>query len=375
MSKKKILMAVYNPIEVDGRVKRISESLSRSFDLNLLCVKGVGEFKTSHYLIVRVKSDPRVSRVLRLFSFWVSMLRYAIKIKPDIIYAHDFFLPMAGWVISRLVGAKFVYDAHELIVPAGDKSLSKNENLFYKLESLVIKKADLIIAANPERSVVMMEHYGLVKLPTSVGNIPPIPQSSLNDRKITELFPDLKKNNPGDMHILYMGDICLERGLQVILDAFEFLPPHFKLFFVGVGPDFESLKAIASDRFKLIGQISHDKLFDVIRQTDIGYVTYSMKGLNNILCAPNKVFEYAQAGLPMVTTCQPTIKNMFSKYPVGELVGCDRNQVKPEQVADAIQLIAKNIERYKGNIPAFLADYRWENESKKLIAAVEALVN
>lgn len=375
MTKKKILMAVYNPIEVDGRVKRISASLSGNFDLTLLCVQGSGEFRTPLYSIIRVKAYERIGRVLRLFTFWVKMLRYAIKIQPDIIYAHDFFLPMPGWIVSRLVGAGFVYDAHELIVPADDAPLSQNENLFYKLESLVIKKADLIIAANPERSLVMKEHYGLRQLPTSVGNIPPIPQSSLNDRQILELFPELGKKHAEDIHILYMGDINLERGLRVLVDAFEFLPDHFKLFFVGTGPDLETLKRMASDRFHLLGQVSHDKLYDVIRQTDLGYVTYSMLGLNNVLCAPNKVFEYAQAGLPMVTTCQPTIKNMFAKYRVGELVGCGSALVVAERVADAIQRVAGNIEQYKSNIPAFLSYYRWENESSNLIEAVENVTN
>ena len=325
--RKKILMAVYNPIEVDGRVKRIASSLADHYDLTLFCPSGDGVYYNSAFKVNRVAMHPRFGRIGRLLRFWWKFVLSVLRYKPNIVYAHDFFLPFPGWVAAKLTGAKLVYDAHELSVPESGERRTLREHLFYHLECFVLPRVDLVIAANPERAQIMQDHYSLPICPTVVRNIPPLPQCNINDSQVVVRYPLLKRENPKEVHIIYMEDINPARGLDKLLYAADLLPPYFKIIFVGGGPDLDYLKSLvvsdATDRFRVVGSVIHDHVYDVLRQADIGFVSYSTKGLNNIYCALNKLFEYAQAGLAVVASCQPTISCLLSDYRIGELVGCN----------------------------------------------------
>jgi hypothetical protein len=97
-----------------------------------------------------------------------------------------------------------------------------------------------------------------------------------------------------------------------------------------------------------------------------------MLGLNNILCAPNKVFEYAQAGLPMVATCQPTIRRLFDQHRIGCLVGCDI-EVTAQRVAAAILELSRNLALYENGLNGFLREHTWQNEATRLVRSMQAV--
>jgi Glycosyl transferases group 1/Glycosyl transferase 4-like domain len=373
----KILMAVYNPIEIDGRVKRTCECLGTDFDIILMCLRGAGEYKTELYQIKRPNISLRYGAIKKLLVFWLNVIVTSWQIRPTLVYAHDIYLPFPGWVAARLTGAKLVYDAHELFVPSPDKRMTIRESFFYRLERFVVNKAELVIAANLERAEVMRKHYRLKKLPTVVRNIPPMPVSQLTTSEVLVKYSELKKSHPDDIHVVYMGDINFKRGLPVLISSLDLLPECFKLIFVGNGLDFDKLTSLtastSNDRIRAIGAVTHAHVFDVIRQADIGFVSYSMSGVNNILCAPNKIFEYTQAGLPIVATCQPTIKALVAKITIGKLVGCDK-KVSPTEVADAIRTVAYNKEKYLLQLSPFLDANTWDKESAALGSAVKGIV-
>jgi glycosyltransferase involved in cell wall biosynthesis len=357
-------------------VKRTAASLAEHYAVLLACPHGRGDYRNDRFDIHRVELHG-FGRMTRLLSFWWSMIALALKSRPDVVYAHDFFLPLPGWIAARLIGAKVVYDAHELIVPAPGEKLSPRSWFFYRMERLTIQRFDVVVAANPERAEVMRKHYRLPRSPVSVGNVPPLPVSTLSDAQVLELYPALQRRDAADVRLVYMGDMSLERGLGVLVDSCALLAARFKLILVGGGPDLDRLRELASHalagRLTVIGPVPHAHVHDVIRLADIGYVSYSMSGLNNILCAPNKVFEYAHAGLPMVATCQPTIQRLFDQYQIGQLVGCGAQLAAP-MVAAAIQALADDLPRYRKALPIFIAQNTWHAEAARLVEALRGLV-
>lgn len=371
-----MVMVVYNPIEVDGRVKRTAQTLSNLFDLSVVCVKGDSFYQNDSYKIIRLKRYDRLGRTLRLLIFWLRIVCITIFKRPNVLYVHDFFLPFPGWIGAKLSGAKLVYDAHELIIPDNNGNLNNNEKIFYRLEKMAVRKCDLVIAANPERATLMKEHYHLKIDPISVRNIPPPAKKKFLDDQILEKYPLLKKR-VNDIRIVYMGDINIGRGLNVLIDAIYLLPLRYQLIFVGKGPDIDKIKNIArkdkSGRIMVLGGVDHEEVYDVIRQADIGYLTYSMTGLNNIYCSPNKIFEYSQAGLPIISTCQPTTQQILSKFRIGELVGCDHENVSAKTTSDAITKIADNYNEYILMIKPFLEHYTWESQALILKESIAAL--
>jgi len=377
MKRQELLMAVYNPIEMDGRVKRAAAALAAEYRVTLFCPAGPGQYRSDLYEIRRIRKPAGFGRISVLLYFWWKLLLLTLRLRPAIVYAHDFFLPFPGWICSRLVGATFVYDAHELFLPEGGERLSLRSWFFYRLERAVIGRADLVIAANAERAGVMQAHFRLPQRPTPIGNIPPMPVSLLAPAELATLYPALSRTGPLSVHVLYMGDVAFERGLPVLIDSIRHLPEHFKLVFIGAGPDLPALHVLAEeaspDRIRVIGPVPHEHIHDVTRTCDIGFVSYSPRGLNNILCAPNKVFEYAQAGLPMVATCQPPIARMFSEHRIGELVGCNA-LVRPQEIASALSKIAQRLKKYQAALVAFLEAYTWQNEADRLAAKLRSVV-
>jgi glycosyltransferase involved in cell wall biosynthesis len=371
MKRHKMLMAVYNPIDFDGRVKRACEALAIDYDLTLLCLRGSGQYHSDRFEILRTPLATGFGSIGRLLVFWLAFLRAALRLRPDCVYANDFFLPVPGWVAARLVRARFVYDAHELIIPTAGQRMTPKEWLFYRLERWAVRRADLVIAANAERASVMQEHYGLTAAPIAVRNIPPAPRSRFGDSEVLDRYPGLRRSLPDDVHVIYMGDINLGRGLAVLFEALPFLPACFKIIFVGNGPDLGALRALAAkadERLRVIGPVPHAEVYDVVRQADIGFISYSMRSINEILCAPNKVIEYAQAGLPMVATCQPTIRSIFNAYPMGVLVGCG-GEMTPRAVAGALIDVASARNGYASALGIFLKEHTWEKEATGLLQA------
>ena len=373
---KNILMAVYNSIENDGRVKRSAETLSKYYNVNLVCIKSGLNFIDTRYNIIKVPLN-NIHPIIKILYFWASLLKLSKKNKPDLIYVHDFFLVFPGYLISKIFSIPIIYDSHELIIPTKGLSMTIRERVYFLLEKLVINKLDLVICANEERSDLMMKYYRLKILPISVKNISIPTYNILNKKNTLIKYPKLRKNNIDDKHIIYMGDISFLRGIDVLIDAVLNLPQNFKLILVGVGPDFNEILnkyKIFPDKIRLIGSVTHDEVQDVVSTADIGVVVYSNKGLNNVYCSPNKIYEYTQAGLVVLTTSQPSLLNIINKYKIGAVFGCNDNTSLSE-ISDIISDISNNITYYQKNIPIFLDSNNYMIEQKKIEDSVYKILN
>jgi glycosyltransferase involved in cell wall biosynthesis len=125
-------------------------------------------------------------------------------------------------------------------------------------------------------------------------------------------------------------------------------------------------------RFAMLGQVKHRLLSAITAVADVGIVTYPFHGLNNVYCAPNKVFEYAQAGVPIVATDQPPLRRLVEGYSIGELVG---ERQDPGELAAVIQKVVENMAEYTKALPRFLQDHRWEDEATRVRAALNDILS
>jgi glycosyltransferase involved in cell wall biosynthesis len=306
-----------------------------------------------------------IGRKLGIFAFGFRLLALAVRLRPNVIYVHDFYLPLIGLLAASALGARLVYDAHELIIPEHGERLGLRDMIFYQGERLSIKHADLIIAANQERAAFMQDHYHLKATPTVVRNIPPAP----NATSATDV-PATKQTEqaPQTTRIVYQGDISLARGVGNLIRAMTLMPDEFVLLLVGGGVDLERVQSIVGElalegKVVTCGKIPRAELHALLETCDIGVVTYSGRGLNNFYCAPNKVFEYAQAGLPIVATNQPPLKALVDEYEIGRVVEPDG---PIEELAAALKSVATNIEAHRSRLSRFLRENQWADEALKL---------
>lgn len=371
----RFLVLLFGTLEYDGRAQRMVEILRSMGDVTIVDVatqgmEGSKGAENTRRIHIRLPKLP--GKITGHLYFWQAALRVALHAEPSMIVAENFFASFPGWLIAQLCGARLVYDAYELIIPEPGLAMTKRDEFWYRLEQWTVHRTHLVIAANAERARLMAEHYQFKQVPVVMRNIPPCRDLGSDDGRILELFPALARRTHDEVLVQYQGDIALNRGIGRFVEAMEYLPSQFRLVVVGGGPDLNRLNELAKaleqkGRFTSLGRVPHRMLPAITRLADVGIITYPFQGLNNIFCSPNKVFEYAQAGLPMVSTNQPPLRKYVESYGIGELVG---EHDSPEQMARMIQQVAENRSKYAKALPRFLGDQSWENEAERVHAAI-----
>ena len=378
-------MPLFGQIDYDGRVQRAAEALSETHEVIAFSIDSGNNYVSAKFES-RVIKAPRLllrTRCLRGFLylyFWLALIHAAVRARPPVIFAHDFLLALPGWIAARLTGARLVYDPHELIVPEANPSHNEVNRIWYLLENWVVRRASLVIAANAERADIMQAHYGLDRLPIVIRNIPPLPAKVWEEQETLCHYPELKRDHPDTIQLVYVGNMNMKRRLDKFVAAMNYLPHRFELVMVGAGLDLENLQQQAKRcgverRVKFLGRAPESHLQHILRICDIGIIAYSQFGMNNIYCASNKLFEYLQAGLPVVSTRQRSLQPIICGFRVGELVACDqaRDEDAAREIAAAVGRLADDMPAYKARIPRFLQTNNWESERLRLIQAVNDL--
>lgn len=375
------LMILYGTLEYDGRAQRLLSILKTLG--NVFVVDVAPQVETESICAVprrSVQMPFKAGVVQRHLRFWRTVLAEVLHYRPQVIVGANFFTTFPACISAMLVGVQFIYDAHELIIPEPGISMSWRDRFWYRMEQFTIRRADLIISANEDRARLMQTHYNLVNMPIVMRNIPyktKVENSVTVEKTILARYPKLARRYPEECLVLYQGDVSIERGIDRFVRALAYLPSEFRMIVVGGGSDLEHLRVIGQlfefeGRFATLGRIENHMLPIITAMADIGIVTYPFQGLNNIYCAPNKVFEYAQAGLPVITTNQPPLRRMIEHYKIGELV--DEHD-EPEHIAAVIQKIRGNRGKYVKALVPFLEGHRWEDEEKRVREAIESFLN
>lgn len=358
-----ILMVVYNKIQYDARVIRSAEALSNlSENIKVISCNSDIKFKNEKFKSIVYTSGLKES--LLLFSFWIYIFKYSILNRNEIklLYVHDYYLSYVGKIISKLIKVKWVYDAHELLLERKKYKHSSRQKFFKFLEKKAIVKADLVIAANEEREKIIKFIYKL-KNTISVLNIAPQIISS--------------NNNIGkEDFIVYQGAMTEGRNISYFIKILQYLPARIKLKLIGTGPDVDLYKKMVKelsliDRVIFTGMIPYSQILNESKNCKLGIVYYKLAGLNNFYCSPNKIYEYAQLQIPMLVSTQPFLKQITTKYHIGEVLEISNNI---EEHACLIIKIMNNHASYEQGMIKFLSDFTYENEMRKLQESISSII-
>ena len=370
-----LFMGVYNVLACDGRVQRAAAALAEVSSLTLLGLAGEQECQIPAVQIHEIRLPRFLSGgPTRLFFFWLAFVCKSIKARPRVVYAHDFFLLLPGWLASRVLKAKLVYDAHELIVPDAGRYRSFSHRVFYGIERLLVKRADLVIAANEARAEIMRVHYRLLKPPLIVRNIP-IPVSEQTRPPVST--PETLPPSNGSIRLIYQGAMSLARGIDLFIKVLPRLGEEYELIMVGDGPDLKTLKEIAKQegvesRVSFLGRVSTHELAEITRRCSVGIVSYSSDDPNERLCAPNKVYEYAQAGIPMVGTSQRTLQELVADGGIGTVIRTGgTHEETMENCVRGIDYVVRHSDSMVAHMPEFLRKNNWTNEKSRLAKCFE----
>jgi len=273
----------------------------------------------------------------------------------DLVHANDVDTLVAGSMLraSGAAGA-LLYDAHEYWAGMGAESRRSNRVL-REIEGESIRSADYVVTVNPLIADLLEEQYSLKQKPSVVMNCP------------------YRYGGPTDtdtvhkpVRVIFQGKMQAYRGLENLVRAVG-LWPHFELTISGYGPLERSLRLIArktgADRLiTFSGRYAGIQAIHILLEHDIGIIPYEDVVLNNRYASPNKLFEYAMAGLAVVASDLLFMAGVVRDHGMGEvLLGTD-----PQSIASTLEKLCSSTERitgYKKNArSAGVKFFSWEKQ-------------
>jgi len=380
---------VLNPFTHDARVLRAASlGMEMGGRVSVFAMHGPGLPGSERVDGLEVRRFGLATRPLPRRRAW-QMLKYAelaarmtatgARIRPDLVHAHDLNALPIGWAIARLTGARLVYDSHELWA---DRSPGERRPGWFlraglKAERFFGRRSDAVITVSDGIADLLRRDAGL-RVDGIVRNLPePAPPSSDSERggplrRALGVGPDAPV-------LLYQGGLHPGRGLEGLVEAAARLPrASLVLAFLGAG----SLRAALEERaaalslgsdVRFLEAVPPGELLEWTRGATLGLHPIEARGLNHRYCLPNKLFEYIQAGVPVLVSDLPEMRRVVEEYRVGET--CPPGD--PAALAERIGVMLSDPARlatYRRNTIRAASELNWNREKGRLAEVYRRLL-
>ena len=363
-----LFMLVSSDFDSDPRVQKEAWSAHRiGHYVTVFCRSADNHypFKVVPVNITRVEGS--LAKLVERFSFFIKILTKRIKDRPDIIHANDLDMLPLGWLMSKKLKSKLVYDAHELWTDANRNVNPIIVKFAYYFERFFSRRADATVAVSNLRAEAMAEILNIEK-PFVVMNSP-MYQKTDHLKAPMDLHKTL--NLPENTKIvLHQGRYVAGRGIEESILSAKYLPDNIVLVFRGYGPIEDKLKQLLADeglteKVYFVPPVPMTELVNYAIGADLGLVLYKPVNKNNLYAAPNKLFEYMMAGVPIAGADIPYLKEIVLPLQIGKLF----NPSDPKDVANTIIGLLSNekeLANMKKRTLKAAINYCWEAEYDKL---------
>ena len=211
-------------------------------------------------------------------------------------------------------------------------------------------KAEKIVHCEYNRASISKGLYELDTLPYILPNKPYINEELLQNppEEVKKAVAEIMEKTAGKKVVLYQGIFASgERRLEEFCQAVSEMSDEYVLIAMGRGgEEVERLKKkYSSEKFIFVPFIRPPYHLLVTEIASICVLSYfpSSKTLshtvNPIYCAPNKIFEYAKYGKPMIANDIPGLYYPFRLYNCGR---CIKYPMSAEHVKETLQEIFDN---------------------------------
>jgi len=364
--RKKVVVSVINDLVSDQRVKKICATLDRmGFHITLI----------GRQLRKSPEMDTRPYRVMRMrLLFEKGFLFYAeynlrlfwklLFLNADLLVSNDLDTLLPNYLIAKLKRKPLVYDSHEYFTEVPELvNRPTVQKIWKRIERAIFPKLKDVITVNNSIAGLFEQDYGL--RPVVVRNVPYL-------MKETEKKTRKELGLPENKHLLILqgAGINIQRGAEEMVEAMLYID-HSVLLIAGQGDVIPLLKKMVSERSlenKVIfrPRMPYQELMQLTKNADLGLTLDKDTNLNYRYSLPNKIFDYIQAGIPVVASPLPEIAHIINTYQVGCTI-IDHNPVNMANTINEVLADQQLIDKWKNNCSFASLNLNWEIEEKVIV--------
>ena len=283
-----------------------------------------------------------------------------IRRKADILIACDLDTLPANYLVSLLRNCKLVYDSHEYFTEVPElQNRTFVRNVWLSIEKYIVPRLKHAYTVSHSIANEYEAKYG-VKFEV-------IRNLSLK-KKTAEKYP-LPENLREKKKIIYQGAVNTGRGIEIVMEAVKLLD-DVVFIIAGEGDLYPALRKQAEeeelgDKVLFTGRIPHERLSGLTAHADIGISFEQDMGKNYRFALPNKLFDYFQAGVPVLVSGLPEMKAIVEEYKTGLVVDSSDPAVLKEKIIYMLYN-EKARKNWKANLAIAADELCWEKEEMKL---------
>ncbi len=380
----------------DVRVEKILTTLAEAgYEMSLVCrnnkrlpLRETGEGFEIHRLPVPPAFLGRLGTLVSVpfyFNpFWLFWLwKYTRRIRPQVMIVRDLPLMPIGIMVSRLLGCRIVFDMAECYPEMYASTMQFSDNKLAKfifknptfagwVEKFSFRHADHVFVMIEESRDRLIRRGAAPDRVTIVSNTPSV--DGINLHPITDQTDELR--------LLYVGFVTRIRGLDNVLygirSYLDVTPDPARIVFdvVGIGGALSDYRLLSqkldlADRVTFHGWCEQSVVDDLYERSDVGVLTYHVCSHWNHTI-PNKLFDYMQAGMPVLATDVLPIKRIVEDIGCG-MVFSDNDAAGCAECLTALCDPSRRSAMSKRGTTAIRATYNWEADTTRMRTVISNL--
>ena len=260
--------------------------------------------------------------------------------RPDVIHLHDLPALTAAKRLRSRFGCPVVWDAHEIYEDLADIDPGRGR-MHSKLIREAIPFINSFVTINDSIAAFYARTY------------PELPEAIVVKNATEQMSVPV---DDGRLHaaagvprtqriLLFQGGFAPHRGLAQLVEAARDFPPDWSLVLMGWGslePELKALAAVDSGARRatrsvvFMPGVPQAELQQWSSGAALGAIPYENTGLNHLYCTPNKLWEYPNAGVPILATDLEELGSAIRQHHIGFLLPRD---FRPADIVAALRAI------------------------------------
>ncbi|MGZ9897681.1 glycosyltransferase family protein [Shewanella gaetbuli] len=303
--------------------------------------------------------------VVKLFEMYYRFLTCVRKIKPELIWLHNFesvgLIPFFVFInLFRRKKIRVLWDQHEL-----------PPSFFYKniigkvIYKIMISMADENVMATKSRIEYLKKQCNI---DIDIHNVENLPDSAFVNHQSSKLHKNVIDWLDGSDFCLCQGGYSEVRAFKEVVAAF--VKVQKKVIFVGPKNEYLISSILSSECAEKIEKyclflnaVPQIELTDFIDNSVASVIFYKKSNLNNWLCAPNRFYQSLARGKPVITGNNPLFVDAVARTSLGVVAETDGGS--SEEIAKSLVLFFDNYKECKVE-----SEFQWESQKQLLVGLV-----